>query len=97
MLEPGVLVDASSEKNLIAVAVRIVDAAIEAGYDIIEEVWNADKPKFLDGTATHEMLQDLEVVTDFGLQYLEELTPDGYELLIEDQIVSCVKSENLIQ
>lgn len=76
----GVLIPYSEKDDIPAkLYVQIVDLARENGYDILAEVWESDKPLFLQGEATEEMMMDLEIVADFATQFLEELLPAGFE------------------
>lgn len=74
----SVLVAAGANKYQLGI--DAVDLAIQHGYDVVLDVWNEDKPTFLAGRATPEMLDDLSVVVDFAIQYLEERLPDGFYL-----------------
>jgi len=71
---------AASETNKYQLGVDIVELAMKHDYDIQVDVWNQDKPTFLAGHATPDMLDDLGVVVDFAIQYLEEKLPDGFYL-----------------
>ena len=76
----GVLIPYSEKEDIPEkLYVQIVDLARKNGDDILEEAWEADKPVFLEGRATEEMMMDLEVVADFATQFLEELLPEGLE------------------
>ena len=78
MLEPKLGQWLPPEEDKIALGVAIVELAMKHGYDINKDAWEADKPVFLSGDISDEMLEDLQVVADFSLQYLEEQLPDGY-------------------
>jgi uroporphyrinogen-III synthase len=83
-LQPGVWVEL--EKNSpVAFGVAVVELAMEYGYDILPDVWAKDKPIFLSGEATDEMLEDLSVIADFGIQYLADQLPEGYEFNFTDE------------
>lgn len=91
-LKLGVWIEAE-KNNSIKFMVDLVDLALKHGYDILQEVWNNDKPIFLDGTATEEMIEDLLVIADFSAQYLDEQLPDGYEFMFDKGLV-LVRSED---
>ena len=83
-LQPGVWVELE-KNNPVAFGVAVVELAMKYGYDILPDVWAEDKPVFLSGAATNEMLEDLSVVADFGIQYLADLLPEGYEFSLMDE------------
>ena len=58
--------------------VAVVEVAIRYGYEVLLDVWNADKPKFLGGIADEEMLDELYILADFSIQYLNEQLPKNY-------------------
>jgi hypothetical protein len=73
--------------------ISIVELAIKHGYDILIDVWNADKPKFLNG-ASQELLDDLYVLADFSIQYLNEELPKNYFLdLVNNQLVLSISTD----
>jgi hypothetical protein len=76
----GAVLVAATETNKYQLGVDAVELAIKHGYDIVLDVWNEDKPTFLAGHATPDMLDDLSVVVDFAIQYLEEKLPEGFYL-----------------
>lgn len=65
-------------ENPVALGVAVVDLAISHGFDIEVKIWEEDRPIFLEGEPTPEMLEDLMFISDFSLQYLEEQLPEGY-------------------
>ena len=74
------------EKNKpLAFGGAAVELAMKYGYDVIVKVWEEDKPIFLSGEATDEMLGDLSVIADFGIQYLADQLPEGYEFNFTDE------------
>ena len=78
MLEPKLGQWLPASDNPVHLGVAVVDLAIEHGYDIIIEEWEEDKPIFLGGEPTPQMLEDLMFVSDFALQFLEEQLPEGF-------------------
>jgi hypothetical protein len=80
----GILIPIDHETSLVKISIDIVELAQVNGYDINLDAWNPDRKKFLDGSASREMLDDLEVVTDFALQYLEEILPKSYYLEFDE-------------
>jgi cytochrome c-type biogenesis protein CcmE len=83
-LQPGIWVELE-KNNPVAFGVAGVELAIKYGYDILPDVWAEDKPVFLSGAATEEMLEDLSVIADFGIQYLADQLPEGYEFSFTDE------------
>jgi hypothetical protein len=83
-LQPGVWVELE-KNNPVAFGVAVVELAMKYGYDILPDVWAEDKPVFLSGEATDEMLESLSVVADFGVQYLADQLPEGYEFSFTDE------------
>jgi hypothetical protein len=83
-LQPGVWVELE-KNNPVAFGVAVVELAMKYGYDVIVKVWEEDKPIFLSGEATDEMLGDLSVIADFGIQYLADQLPEGYEFNFTDE------------
>lgn len=73
----GVWIDS---KNLTPIQfdIAVVELAIRHGYDILLDIWDADKPKFLSGNADQEMLDELYILADFSIQYLNEQLPRNY-------------------
>lgn len=78
MIEPKLGRWLPAYDNPLELGVAVVDLAIEHGYDILLDVWEQDKPIFLKGSPTKEMLEDLQFLADFALQYLEEQLPEGF-------------------
>ena len=78
MLEPKLGQWLPPTENPIKLGVDVVDLAISHGFDIEVKIWEEDKPIFLEGEPTPEMLEDLMFISDFSLQYLEEQLPEGY-------------------
>ena len=83
-LKPGVWVELE-KNNPIAFGIAVVELAMNYGYDVLVKVWEEDKPVFLSGAATDEMLEDLSVIADFGVQYLADQLPEGFELSLTDE------------
>lgn len=83
-LQPGVWVELE-KNNPIAFGIAVVELAMNYGYDVLVKVWEEDKPVFLSGEATDEMLEDLSVIADFGVQYLADQLPEGFELSLTDE------------
>ena len=65
-------------------SVKIVEIALEHGMEILKEVWDADVPKFLDGTADIDALEDLASISDAAMDYLDSLLPEGYYFEFDD-------------
>lgn len=65
-------------------SVKIVEIALTHGMEIEKEVWDADVPKFLDGTADFDALEDLAQITDAAMDYLDSLLPEGYYFEFDD-------------
>lgn len=63
------------ERSPIELGIAIVDLAISQGFDIEVKIWEEDKPKFLLEDADQELLEQLEIIADFSLQFLEKSLP----------------------
>lgn len=74
----------AKQDDPIAFNVAIVDLARDHHFDMNHEVWELDKPMFLNGHATFDMVRDLDLVVNFAVSYLNGLLPDGYYLDIDD-------------
>jgi hypothetical protein len=75
--------------------IKIVEFAMKYGYDILKEVWELDKPIFLSGLATREMLDDLRLLADYSVGHLNELLPDEYYFDFDDAGLTLMKDLNL--
>lgn len=62
----------------------IVDLAREHHFEMNHEVWEADKPMFLNGHATFDMVQDLGFITDMAVLYLNGILPENYFFDIDE-------------
>ena len=71
--------------NPIQLGVAVVDLAISHGFDIEVKIWEEDRPIFLEGDPGPELLEDLMIISDFSLQYLEELLPEGYKFIVSQE------------
>lgn len=80
------------KKEPIAFCIEIVEFARKHHFGIADEAWEADKPIFLNGEPTFEMVEDLGVVTDIALAYLNSLLPDGYYFDFENGL--CLFAED---
>lgn len=85
----------AKSKNFVRLGVEVVNFAVNYGMEIELDVWKEDEPIFLEGHATHEMLQDLTYVADIAGAYIESLLPEGYELLFTEDSLSIVKIDDL--
>lgn len=85
MLEPKLGQWVPPTENPVALGVAVVDLAILHGFDIEVKIWEEDKPTFLEGNPTPEMLEDLMFISDFSLQYLEEQLPEGYVFVASNE------------
>jgi hypothetical protein len=85
MLEPKLGQWVPPTENPVALGVAVVDLAILHGFDIEVKIWEEDKPTFLEGNPTQEMLEDLMFISDFSLQYLEEQLPEGYVFVASNE------------
>lgn len=75
----------SSFSTPIEFDIKIVEFAMDNGYDIKKDVWEADKPIFLGGQATEEMLDDLRVLADYSVGFLnEEVLPENFYFVFDD-------------
>lgn len=83
----GVWIEGSSVRNPIEFNLAIVDLAREHHFEMNHQVWENDKPMFLNGHATFDMVEDLSFVTDTALDYLNSLLPVGYYFDFEDGLV----------
>ena len=75
--------------------IKVVEFAMKYGYDILKEVWELDKPIFLSGLATREMLDDLRLLADYSVGHLNELLPDEYYFDFDDAGLTLMKDLNL--
>jgi hypothetical protein len=71
--------------------IKVVEFAMKHGYDILRDMWEADKPVFLSGMATREMLDDLRIVADYSVGHLNELLPDNYYFDFDDAGLTLLK------
>jgi hypothetical protein len=78
--------------NPIQLGVAVVDLAISHGFDIEVKIWEEDRPIFLEGDPGPELLEDLMIISDFSLQYLEELLPKGYEFIVDKEGLVLIKT-----
>ena len=78
--------------NPIQLGVAVVDLAISHGFDIEVKIWEEDRPIFLEGDPSPELLEDLMIISDFSLQYLEELLPKGYEFIVDKEGLVLIKT-----
>lgn len=85
MLEPKLGQWVPPTENPVALGVAVVDLAISHGFDIEVKIWEEDKSIFLEGEPTQEMLEDLIIISDFSLQYLEEQLPEGYVFVASNE------------
>lgn len=58
--------------------IKIIEMAMREGYDIRADIWESDKPLFLSGMATQEMLDDVHMLADYSVSYLNEIISDEY-------------------
>jgi hypothetical protein len=78
--------------NPIHLGVAVVDLAISHGFDIEVKIWEEDRPIFLEGNPSQELLEDLMIISDFSLQYLEELLPKGYKFTVDQEGLVLIKT-----
>ena len=78
-------------KNLVQLGVEVVDLAISHGFDIEVKIWEEDRPIFLEGNPSQQLLEDLMIILDFSLQYLEELLP-GYKFILNQEGLVLVRT-----
>lgn len=74
----GVWIDGASVHTPVEFSIAIVDLAREHGLEIQEEQWEEDRPIFTTGEPTFEMIEDLGILTDIALDYLNDNVSDGY-------------------
>ena len=73
------------KESPVQLGVDVVDLAISHGFDIEVKIWEEDRPIFLEGNPSQELLEDLIIISDFSLQYLEELLPEGYKFIVSQE------------
>ena len=80
------------KESPIHLGVDVVDLAISHGFDIEVKIWEEDRPIFLEGNPSQELLEDLMIISDFSLQYLEELLPKGYKFTVDQEGLVLIKT-----
>lgn len=85
----GVWVEGAAVHNPIEFNVAIVDLARAHGFELDEAAWSEDKPVFLNGDVSYDMLEDLGYVCDEALAWLNEQLPDYFYFDFEDGLVLC--------
>jgi hypothetical protein len=75
------------KENTFEFNIEIVELAREHHFEFNESAWDNDKPMFLAGHATFDMVEDLGFLTDSALDYLNSILPVGYYLDFEDGLV----------
>lgn len=89
----GVWIEGATLRNPIEFNVAIVDLAISHGFDLEKEAWEEDKPQFLNGTPTYDMIEDLGYVCDEALAYLNSQLPDYFFFDFDDGL--CLMREEV--
>lgn len=90
----GVWIEGASVHNPVEFSVAIVDLAIANGFELETQVWEADKPKFLDGSFDGDMLDDLSYVADVALEHLQHTVREGFYFDFEDGLVLYYEDES---
>lgn len=75
--------------------ISVIEFAMTHGYDIKKEIWEEDKPKFFAGEATDEMLEDLFIVFDYCVQWIDQQVSDGYEIIFTDRGLELDESQEV--
>lgn len=83
----GCWIEGASVRNPIEFSIAIVELAIRHGFEVETSVWTADREVFLNGEPTFEMLEDLGIVTDVALDFLNTNLPEGFYFDFEDGLV----------
>jgi hypothetical protein len=83
----GTWIEGSSVNSPVEFSIAIVDLAIANGFEIETEAWEADRPVFVEGEPTFEMLDDLATITDVALDYLNQNLNEGYYFDFADGLV----------
>jgi len=83
----GVWIQGSSVHNPFEFNIALVELARSRHFEIDAEQWERDKPVFLEGEPTFEMVEDLGFIAESALDYLNSILPDGYYLDFDDGLV----------
>jgi hypothetical protein len=83
----GQWVAGATTYNPVEFNIAIVELAIRNGFELDGEAWEADKPKFLAGDATYDMIEDLGYISDEALACLNGQLPDWYYFDFDDGLV----------
>ena len=90
----GVWIEGRPTLSPIEFSVALVDLAVSHHFDIEEGVWNEDKPIFLTGEPTLEMIEDLGFVAEAAFEYLNNILPEGYYFDIDGGFRLCKEEED---
>ena len=85
----GVWIEGRPVLNPIEFSVALVDLAVSHHFEIETDVWETDKPVFLKGEPTFEMVEDLGFVAEAAFDYLNDILPDGYYFDIDGGFRLC--------
>lgn len=80
----GCWIAGASENNPFEFNVKIVDLAISLGFELDTEAWEKDRPEFLNGEPTFDMVEDLGFASEAAVDYLQSLLPEGFYFEFED-------------
>jgi hypothetical protein len=65
-------------------SVAIVELARKCGMELEVKIWEEDVPKFLDGTADIDALEDLGGITDAAMDFMTSQLPEDYYFAFDD-------------
>ncbi len=74
----GIWIEGKPVLNPFEFSVAVVELARMHHFEVETEVWENDKPIFLNGDPTFEMVQDLGFIAERALDYLNSILPFGY-------------------
>ncbi len=89
--------DEEAPNPFIYFQIAVVELAMKHGYDIKQEIWDSDKPKFFAGEADDEMVEDLFAVFDYCVQWFDEQVSDGYEITFTEEGLELIEELDLGQ
>lgn len=80
----GVWIEGSALRNPYEFNIAIVELALAHGFEINKEAWEADKPYFLSGDVSYDMVEDLGFLVDTVLDFLNSSIPSEFYFDFED-------------
>ena len=80
----GVWIEGSSVRNPYEFNIAIVELGLANGFEINMQAWENDKPMFLNGHATFDMVEDLGFLVDTVLDFLNAEIPAEFYFDFED-------------